>query len=122
MGYGDWSKRYVVELGIQRMVDDLEKKGLPTEWPLRVPDVTAPFTLKATVTASNYKSQCPYYRGYWLHGGCGGVECAAAGEIVPGVVWYNICSKEYAGCPFYKEKEERENDNRKSNQAAAGGI
>ena len=105
MGYGEWSERYAAELGIQRMVDDLTQKGLPSRWPMMVPDITAPFVLKATVTAGSYKSQCPHYRGYWLHGGCGGVECGAAGEIIPGVVWYNICSKGYTGCPFYKEKE-----------------
>ena len=105
MGYGTWSERYIVELGIQREIDALEKKGLPSHWPMCVPDITEPFVLKATVTASNYKSRCPHYRGYWLHGGCGGVECGAAGEIIPGGVWYSICSKGYTECPFYKEKE-----------------
>lgn len=104
---GAWSHRYIVELGLQRAIDHLKAKGLPAQWPLRVPDIQNPYTLKATVTASNYKSQCPHYRGYWLHGGCGGVECAAAGEIIPGCVWYEICSKEHTGCPFYKDAEDK---------------
>ena len=102
MNGGVWSGRYVVELGIQKVVDHLQAKGLPSQWPLEVPDPDDRATLKATVTAGNYKSQCLHYRGYWLCGGGGGVECAAAGEIIPGCVWYNLCSKEYTGCPFYK--------------------
>ena len=104
-GEGDWSHRYIEELGIQRVIDHLEAKGLPCEWPMKVPDLQNPYTLKATVTASNYKSQCPYYRGYWLGGYIGGVECAAAGEILPGCVWDDICAKEYTACPFYKKEE-----------------
>lgn len=101
---GTWSHRYIEELGIQRVIDHLNRKGLPSEWPLKVPDTENPYTLKATVTASNYKSQCPHYRGYWL-GSYGGVECAAAGEVLPGCVWDDVCAKDHTSCPFYKEKE-----------------
>ena len=99
-----------MELGLQKTVDYLQAKGLPSQWPLCVPDPEDKYAVKATVTAGSYKSQCPYYRGYWLHGGCGGVECAAAGEVVPGCVWYNLCSKEYTGCPFYKERDVKNAD------------
>ena len=101
---GVWSERYIEELGIQRVIDHLKQKGLPSEWPMKVPDLQNPYTLKATVTASNYKCQCPHYGGYWL-GSYGGVECAAAGEVVPGCVWEDVCSREYTACPFFEEKE-----------------
>ena len=99
-------RKYMEELGIQRCVDDLRAKGLPHTWPMQVVDKEDPCTLKATVTASCYKSRCPHYDGYWLHGGTGSVECRAAGELVPGVVWYCVCSKDHEKCPFYREKEE----------------
>lgn len=105
---GAWSQRYIEELGIQRVIEHLKQKGLPCEWPMKVPNIENPWTMKATVTASNYKSQCPYYRGYWL-GRYSGVECAAAGEIIPGCVWYDMCSREYTACPFYKEREDLQN-------------
>lgn len=103
---GTWSNRYIVELGIQRVIDHLKERGLPHEWPIYVPDPANPATLKAIATKNNYKSQCPYYRGYWLCGGIGGVECDAAEEIVPGCVWNELCEKRHEACPFYKDKEE----------------
>ncbi|MBQ2785939.1 MAG: hypothetical protein IJF02_05500 [Oscillospiraceae bacterium] len=95
-------RQYMEELGIQKAIDSLKAKGLPCEWPEKVVDLNDPATLKATVTASLYKSQCPHYGGYWLCGGTGSVECAAAGELLPGIVWYEVCSKEHCKCPFYK--------------------
>ena len=97
-------RQYMEELGIQGVIDYLRAKDLPCEWPQKVPDPENPATLKATVTASSYKSRCPYYRGYWLCGGIGGVECAAAGEIIPGIVWYKTCSEKHIDCPFYKKE------------------
>ena len=99
-------RKYIEELGIQRCVDNLKAKGLPHEWPMKVGDKSCPYTLKAAETASCDKSQCPHYDGYWLHGGTGSVECRAAGELIPGVVWHCVCSKDFTKCPFYREKEE----------------
>ena len=70
-------RQYMKELGIQKAIDYLKGKGLPYEWPEKVVNLNDPATLKATVTASSYKSQCPHYSGYWLCGGIGSVECAA---------------------------------------------
>ena len=106
LGMGTWSERYIKELGIQQAIDNLKERGFPHEWPMYVPDPENPATLKATATKNNYKSQCPYYQGYWLCGGIGGVECEAAGEIIPGNAWYTLCEKKHTQCPFYKEKEE----------------
>lgn len=98
-------RQYVNELGIQKAVDYLKSKGLPHEWPLEVPDLQDPGTLKVVKTARSYKSPCPYYEGMWLCGGIGGVECAAAGELVPGHAWYAVCGENHTSCPFYKEEE-----------------
>ncbi|MBP3478112.1 MAG: hypothetical protein J6K03_01345 [Oscillospiraceae bacterium] len=101
-------RKYIAELGIQKDIDYLKSKGLPHEWPTHVVDLKHPATLKATVVASLYKSQCPYYKGFWLCGGAGSVECIAAGELLPGNVWYNVCSKEHTQCPFYREKSKHD--------------
>ena len=98
-------RQFIVELGIQRNVEYLKAKGLPHEWPMKVVDPTNPATVKATVTASLYKSGCPHYAGYWLCGGTGSVECNAAGELLPGNVWYNVCERKHCECPFFKKKE-----------------
>ena len=99
-------RQHMEELGIQKVVDNLKRKGLPCEWPTEVVNPENVFALKAKVTAGCYKSNCPHYEGYWLHGGAGSVECAAAGELLPGVVWYETCSKRHEECPFYKPKME----------------
>ena len=98
-------RQYIKELRIQRAVDNLKSKGLHCEWPMHVPDPDDPATLKATVTAGCYKSPCPYYEGMWLCGGTSAVECTAAGEWIPGIVWYEVCEHRHTDCPFYKNKE-----------------
>lgn len=97
-------RQYMEELGIQKDIDYLKSKRLPHEWPIHVVDLANPATLKATAVAGLYKSQCQHYDGFWLCGGTGSVECATAGELLPGNVWYNVCSKKYRQCPFYREK------------------
>lgn len=99
-------RRYMEELGLNRVIDNLESRGKPSFWVTQVADPAEPGTLKATVTASSYRSKCPHYDGYWLCGGTGAVECAAAGERLPGIVWYEVCSKEYEKCPFCGKKGE----------------
>lgn len=98
-------RQYVNELGIQKAVDHLKSKGLPHEWPLEVPDLQDPGTLKAVETARSYKSPCPHYGGMWLCGGISGVECTSAGELLPGNVWDSVCKEKHTNCPFYKKEE-----------------
>lgn len=98
-------RQYINELGIQRVIDSLKSRGYPHEWPLEVPDPKDPATLKATVTASQYKSTCPHYGGVWLCGGISAVECHAVGEWIPGAVWYERCEKRHEECPFYQERK-----------------
>lgn len=92
---------YRDQLGIQAVVDYLDNKGLPSEWPTNTVDLSDPATIKENVTKSSYESRCPYYGGYWLCGGAGSVECKAFGEMLPGVVWYKTCMERHKECPFY---------------------
>lgn len=100
-GQSMW-RQYMKELGIQGTIDYLRGKGLPARWPEMVVDPEEFGSLIAK--AGNYKSRCPYFGDYWLHGGIGSFECRAAGEMIPGIAWYKVCSADFEKCPFYKMK------------------
>lgn len=53
-------RQYMEELGIRSAIDYLKGQGLPGTWPEMVVDLNDPATLKATVTACNYRSGCPH--------------------------------------------------------------
>ena len=90
------------ELGIQETIDYLKEKGLPANWPTGVVTPGGVGVCYLPDGKPWYQSKCPHYEGYYLHGGTGSVQCAAAGELLPGIVQYKVCSKEYGECPFYK--------------------
>lgn len=98
-----WQK-YRQELGIQRTVGYLQEKGLPYWWPEQVPDPNESGTIFVPGGKPYNRSNCPHYEGYYLHGGCGGVSCRAAGEILPGIAWDAVCRNDFTKCPFYKEE------------------
>lgn len=100
---------YMEELGIQEAIDYLEGKGLPTEWVTRIPDINSPFSFFHPLGKPWYRSACPCYEGYHLGGTSGAVQCSTAGELLPGIIWDNVCSKGYEKCPFYKRSENCEN-------------
>ena len=97
-------KKYRQELGIDRAVNYLKGKGLPATWPEEVPDPKAWGTLFLPKGKPHNRSDGPNYQGYYLCGGCGGVSCKAAGEILPGITWDTVCRDNYQKCPFYKEE------------------
>ena len=99
-------RQYMEELGLQRDIDYLISKGRPWEWVLLIVEIADPYSVFEKQGKPHYVCQCPFMEGYWLHGGCGSVQCGAAGELLPGDVWYNICSRKHTACPFYKNKEE----------------
>lgn len=90
-------------LGIQEAIDYLTAKGLPANWPMETVDPSKPGSCYLPAGKPWYKSACPHYEGYYLGGCIGSVRCAAAGELLPGIVQHKVCSKEYDKCPFYKE-------------------
>lgn len=98
-------KKYRTELGIQRAVDYLAEKGFPNRWPEEVPDPNQEGTIFVKAGKPYNPSKCPYYVGYYLCGGCGGVKCSAAGEIIPGIAWYTVCRNSFDECPFYRERK-----------------
>lgn len=103
------------EQGIQRTIDYLRSKGLPAGWPTEIVDreeFGAVFEEKGN---PHYRSHCPKFEGYWLLGGIGSVQCSALKELLPGVVWYEVCSKGYEQCPFFRK--ENLNDARRNDRS-----
>lgn len=98
----EWQK-YRQELGIQRAVDYLAGRGLSARWPEQTPDPMEFGCVYVPKGKPYNPSRCPEYEGYYLHGGCGGVKCRAAGEILPGIAWDTVCRNDFTKCPFYKE-------------------
>lgn len=96
-------RQHMDELGIRETIDYLIAKGLPANWPTGIVDPAGNGVCYLPGGKPWYKSACPHYVGYYLHGGLGTVRCNAAGELLPGIVHYKVCSKEYGKCPFYKE-------------------
>ena len=101
-------RAHMDELGIQKTIDYLIAKNLPANWPTMVVDPSGEFVQYLPGGKPWYKSDCPCYEGYYLCGGCGSVRCRTAGELLPGIVWDNVCSKEHKNCPFYKENTNAE--------------
>ena len=91
------------ELGITATIRHLEEMGRPAEWPQFVVDPTGEFVSFLPQGKPWYRSRCPCYEGYYLHGGVGSVKCTSSEEVLPGVVWDNLCSGKFAECPYYKE-------------------
>lgn len=97
-------RQYMEELGIRKTIDYLTAKGLPANWPTGVVDPSGECVCYLPGGKPWYKSQCPHYEGYYLCGCIGSVRCSTAGELLPGIVQYNVCSKDFKKCPFYKEE------------------
>lgn len=95
--------QYMDELGIQETIDYLREKGLPANWPTEIVDPSEFGTCYLQDGKPWYKSDCPNYEGYYLCGCIGSVKCSTAGELLPGIVQYKVCSREYTKCPFYKQ-------------------
>ena len=136
-------REYAEELGINQVIRDLEAKGRPAIWVTSVVDPGAFGAVYEAHGKPHYRSGCPGYEGYWLHGGTGAVQCSAYSglctghegeriamppvtadtssvtacavppspqgeglrELLPGVVWYNICGKGWENCPFRRKGE-----------------
>lgn len=97
-------RQYMDELGIRETIEYLKAKGLPANWPTGVVNPAGVGVCYLEKGKPWYKSECPHYEGYYLHGGTGSVRCTTAGELLPGIVHHKVCSKEYCRCPFYKEE------------------
>lgn len=103
-------RKHAEALGLQKMCDDLKRKGYGHEWPMKVygPEDGATFHSGG---GKFHPSPCPFYEGFWWAGGFGAVQCSAAGELLPGAVYERMCRKGHEGCPFWKEVKMDGKDN-----------
>ena len=92
----------------------LESRGYPSYWVDEVVDRNDKYAMFEKDGKPHYKSQCPYYEGYWLRGGCGSVQCAAHDGLIPGLQWDKFCSKCHEKCLVFRkaenEKEGKDHD------------
>lgn len=88
----------------------LRQKGLPDEWPTKVSAVKGfgVVYLKKGKPFNAYASDCPFYKGKWLHGGYSATDCAAFDEPIPGIITDLHCSKDYTLCPAYRAKYKKQ--------------
>lgn len=63
----------------------------PWEWILETVDPHAYGSIFLKNGRPWYQSECPYYQGYWLHGGTGSVQCGANSELLPGLHHHHFC-------------------------------
>ena len=86
-------------------VNDVRKyllsQNLPVGWIIEVIDKNAFGAVYVKDGKPCYKSKCLFYRGFWLHGNMGSVECE---KLLPGLQWDKVCSKEFSKCQFYDIK------------------
>ena len=96
-------RRYINELGLQRVIDHLKAGGHPCEWPLMVADPEDKLTFFHPFGKGFrcYESPCPCYEGYYLDGLYGAVKCKGCPDLLPGTVCDTMCRREYTACPFY---------------------
>lgn len=102
-------QEYGTELGIGTAIEYLERNGHPSGWVTKIVDTESNGSVFLPAGKPHYKCPCPFYEGYWLHGGIGSVQCKAMTELLPGIVWYKVCSQCYEECPFYKMNSSERN-------------
>lgn len=83
----------------------LQSKGLPWEWITEVVNTTSKHAIHLKNGRPFYKSDCPRYKGYWLYGGIGAVDCSACDRPLPGLMWDTTCKGEFTSCPFFGKEE-----------------
>lgn len=81
----------------------LEEKGYSAEWITETVDPNEAGAVFIPSRKRMYRSDCPYYKGYWLCGHIGSVECEAHAELIPGLQWDILCSKDFTKCKFYEK-------------------
>lgn len=83
---------------------DLKARGKLSDWIYETVDPSRQYASFIEINP-NYRSNCPFYNGYWLYGGCSSVECYAFnGPLIPGIQWNIFCRENHENCPFYKER------------------
>lgn len=96
--------RFIGLPGFQKAEADLEAKGKPSCWIFETVDTNDPNAFFLKSGKPWYRSECPCYKGYWLHGGIGSVQCSKCNTPLPGLLWDCVCSKDHTACPVYLDK------------------
>ena len=100
----EW-QAYMEELGLNQAIRNLESRGHPSGWVTKIFG-EADGARFHPGGGKFHRSECPRYDGYWWAGGFGSVQCGASRGLLPGLVYENVCSKNYPGCPFYRKQGE----------------
>ncbi len=53
----------------------------------------------------SFPSRCPYYKGYYIGGHLGAVECSLVDNPLPGAVYTLQCQSDCYNCPVMKNKD-----------------
>lgn len=93
--------------GIADSIEHLKKSGSPFFWVTQTADPTDTYTVFLKAGKPWYKSRCPYYKGFWLGGSTSAVECKVHNGLLPGMVWYGGCQKQFWRCIIYQETTKR---------------
>lgn len=86
--------------GFQEIREHLQSAGQPASWVDEVVDPQKPLSCFLKLGKPWYRSDCPCYEGFWLHGGLGSVQCAKVPYLLPGLMHYTTCRKYPVECPF----------------------
>lgn len=83
----------------------LEDSGRPSGWLTDTVDISDPTAQYLKDGKPWYKSACPFYKGFWLSGCIGSVDCDAyCASLLPGLMWQETCRNQHEKCPFFLQK------------------
>lgn len=96
--------RFIGLPGFRESEAGLEERGRPSHWIFDTVDTGDPHAIFVKNGKPWYRSECPFFEGYWLLGGCGSVQCGKCQTLLPGLHWDHTCSKDHAACPIYRDE------------------
>lgn len=76
---------------IARVENGLKQKGRPFGWVSKIVDTSEKYSIYCPHGGHHNRSSCPHYEGFWLSGCIGSVQCALSKELLPGIVWNEVC-------------------------------
>lgn len=92
--------------GFQQVREHLKSEDRSSYWIDEVVDTKKPLSCFLKEGKPWYRSDCPYYEGFWLQGGIGSVQCAKVPYLLPGLMHHTTCRKYPAECPFREGEED----------------
>lgn len=87
--------------GFAEVKAHLEGKGFPSAWITKTVDLTEKGAIFLENGRPSYKSKCVNYKGFWLQGCIGSVQCDVCKSLLPGLMWDTTCKEYFENCPFY---------------------